>query len=1014
MDEKELIKISQSPEFLSDLSKINRWELLPHLFRVKGKPYSLKGREQFSVLFDNEFVREKIVLSGRQEGKCGKITKKDDFLTLRDSRGRRVDTTPGVENYLSVSSEYHSKSVRGTIKTKMSPGIKPILKITTEMGNILQVTAEHKIRTFDGYIEAGSLHKGSRIASLRKCYEFGDSSESEYRIALTAYLIGDGHIGNPDGTGTFELTATPQIEEHVRSICRSTGEDIFIGKTTSAKVNRIQFRSSSPIRESLTRDGLSGRYSYEKFIPDWVFDLNKQDTQLFVESLWSTDGNLSVSSNGLLLEYATTSPLLAVDLRALLSKFGIATSIRVKKTGYRKNGVYHPCRDAYIIRVYGYRSQKLFLETFHILDRETPELHDSLSGQNDRSNRDTLPKEGLYLIGKLASYMDNPNDPGRMRRGQSLRSLFKTFGSEIRRTPKYPISRFKLEKYLAAFRMLGLDDKPEYARLIEFARGDVIYDRVKSIEPIGEYPTFDIEVDGYHNFIHNNICVHNSMSLSRSAAFDLLSIPNFQILYVAPLQEQARRFSDLYLNEAFKSCPLMQHLQRSEMTGVLSDAKIINATFHKTIANGSGIQLGYAQTSADRLRGIMCDALLVDEAQSVCADAVPIVQESLTSSEYGTTTYTGTAMVVENFIESKWQKSSMCEWVMKCEGCGVHNIPNLDGHVLSMIQADGMHCYHCGKKLNVRNGQWVAAYPNRMKSFRGYHIPQVVCPFIVENQNNWDKLLHKLMNGVLATFIQENLGISYSVGQRLLTQADIVKQCCLPDTKYLQEHLDRYSFTVAGIDWGGSELQSFTVITVIGVRPDGRLDVLWWKRYRGFDPDDQLVDIAKICRYYNVVACCADLGMGMDKNRMLVKRFGLPVTQMMYTRQLKLFGKNRSNGASNAVQCWTIDKVMALDTLFLSIKNGRIFFPKDFHEVGPIQDLLSPYESTTEVGGIDHRIYLRSEGQPDDFCHALCFASMAAMRLMGMSVDDMIPDTAFGGGMVSGRPEGFGVNPYEE
>ena len=69
MDEKELIKLSQSPEFLSDLSKINRWELLPHLFRVKGKPYSLKGREQFSVLFDNEFVREKIVLSGRQEGK---------------------------------------------------------------------------------------------------------------------------------------------------------------------------------------------------------------------------------------------------------------------------------------------------------------------------------------------------------------------------------------------------------------------------------------------------------------------------------------------------------------------------------------------------------------------------------------------------------------------------------------------------------------------------------------------------------------------------------------------------------------------------------------------------------------------------------------------------------------------------------------------------------------------------------------------------------------------------------
>ena len=505
-----------------------------------------------------------------------------------------------------------------------------------------------------------------------------------------------------------------------------------------------------------------------------------------------------------------------------------------------------------------------------------------------------------------------------------------------------------------------------------------------------------------------------SVSLSRSEIFNCLSIPNYQIMYVAPLQEQTRIYSDLYINETIQSCPLAQKLQQGDMAGVLSDTKIIKATGHQTFANGSGLQLTYAKTSADRVRGRFASQIDFDETQDLSGEVIPIIQESLTASKYGCSRYTGTAKVVENLIEAKWQKSSMCEWVMKCEGCGVHNIPNLDGHVLSMIQADGMHCYHCGKKLNVRNGQWIAAYPDRMKSFRGYHIPQVVCPFIVEDANNWDKLLHKLMNGVLATFIQENLGISYSVGQRLLTQADIVKQCCLPDTKYLQEHLDRYSFTVAGVDWGGSELQSFTVITVVGVRPDGRLDVLWWKRYRGFDPDDQLVDIARICRFYGCQVVAADLGMGMDKNRMLVKRFGLPVTQMMYTRQLKLFGKNKSGGASNAVQCWTIDKVMALDTLFLAIKNGKIFFPKNFHEIGPIQDLLSPYESTTEVGGIDHRIYLRSEGQPDDFCHALCFASMAAMRLMGMSVDDMIPETAFGGGRVSGRPEGFGVNPYEE
>ena len=494
-----------------------------------------------------------------------------------------------------------------------------------------------------------------------------------------------------------------------------------------------------------------------------------------------------------------------------------------------------------------------------------------------------------------------------------------------------------------------------------------------------------------------------SMSLSRSEILNLLTVPNLQLLYVAPLQEQSRRYSDLYINEAIQSCPMAMDLQRSEMAGVLSDAKIIKATGHQSFANGSGIQLTYAKSSADRVRGVTSDICDFDEVQDQSGEAIPIIQESMTSSAYGCSRYTGTAKVVENLIESKWQKSSMCEWIMKCQGCGYYNIPNMDGKVLDMIKADGMHCLHCGKRIDVSVGQWVAAYPDRMKSFRGYHIPQVVCPFIVNNRNNWDKLLHKLMNGVLATFIQENLGISWSVGQRLLTMQHVQRQCVLPTTRWLQEEVKRnparYSFIVAGIDWGGAELSSFTVITVIGIRPNGRIDVLWARRYRGFDPDEQMTDIARICRFYGVTACFCDAGMGLDKNQILAKRFGLPIVQMQYTRQLKLFGKNRSTGRTNVVQCWTIDKVMALDVLFLAIRNRRIFFPKEeIFRATFCPDLLSPYESTTEVGGLTHRLYLRSESQPDDFCHALCFACMGAMKLLGMAVDDMIPAEAFGGG----------------
>lgn len=860
MDDKELVRISQSEEFRADLAKVKRWDLLPLLFRVKGKPFTLKGREQFSVLFSEEFVRETIIIASRQVGKCVKISKKDDFLTIRNSNGIRMDTSVELPPATCVSSESSSEYVQGIVSAWMDPGKKRILRITTALGNVINVSPEHKVRTFDGYVEASALRVGSRVASMRKCYSFGTVKESEYRIALTAYFIGDGHCGNADGKGNFDITAKRQVEERILDLCDCEGDLVRDSPcANSCMVRRVNFSVYSPIRRYLVDDGLAGKLSHEKFIPDWVFMLDEQCTRMFVESLWSTDGNITVTATGLGIEYVTSSPLLASDVRALLSKFGIASSLRKKKAGYKKDGVYHACRDAYIVRVYGYRSQKKFLDTFNVLDRDIPKIHVSKVGQDDRSNRDTLPEEGLSIIGKLAGYLDMGRN-GHAKRGMSLHSTFASVGGEVRRKPKYPISRFKLEKYLQAFRILGLDDKPEYARLKEFADGDVIYDRVVSIEDIGEHPAFDIEVAGTNNFIIGNICVHNSMSLSRSEIFNLLSIPEFQVLYVAPLQEQTRRYSDLYITEAIQSCPLAQKLQQSNMSGVLSDAKIIKATGHQSFANGSGIQLTYAKTSADRARGIMCDVADFDEIQDQSPDTIPIIQESLTSSEkYGCSRYTGTAKVVENLIETKWQQSSQCEWVMKCQHCGTWAIPTLDGNVLQMIQADGMHCLHCGGRLDVSVGQWVAAYPDRMGSFRGYHIPQVVCPFIVNNRNNWDKLIHKLMNGVLTTFIQENLGISYSVGQRLLTMQHIRRQCILPSTRTLQEEVKnnpmRYSFVVAGIDWGGAELSSFTVITVIGIRPEGRIDVLWARRYRGFDPDEQMEDIAKVCRYYNVTAC---------------------------------------------------------------------------------------------------------------------------------------------------------------
>lgn len=504
--------------------------------------------------------------------------------------------------------------------------------------------------------------------------------------------------------------------------------------------------------------------------------------------------------------------------------------------------------------------------------------------------------------------------------------------------------------------------------------------------------------------------IGKSLNTSRSEVLDLITVPNLQLLYVAPLQQQTQRYSTLYLTEAIQCCETARMLQENSLEGVLADSQIIKSVGHQAFAHGSGIQLTYAKTSSDRARGIYADRIDFDEIQDQLVDNIPIISESLTASKWGIRRFTGTAKTADNTIETLWQQSAQCEWAMKCEHCNAWNFPTEEGRVLDMIQATGIHCVECGGKLNSRKGIWVPAYPDRMSEFRGYHIPQIVIPAINEDQNNWNKIIRKVLRLPLPLIMQEVLGISYSVGSRIITQKDIDRQSVLPSVTELQKQLKQYVLTVSGVDWGGAEQSSFTVHTIIGIRSDGNIDVLWARRFIGFDPDEMLTEIARAHRFYKCAMMAADYGMGFDKNVMLENRFGIVVVQIMLVRQNKLLGYSPTLGQHR----WTVDKTTSLEILFLAIKYGKIFFPPKPEFEIYTKDLLSPYEEVSETGGLTYRHFLRNPSQPDDFCMALDFACMLGMRLINSSMIDLIPKTAFRNGQVpDGAPAIVDVDPAD-
>jgi hypothetical protein len=490
--------------------------------------------------------------------------------------------------------------------------------------------------------------------------------------------------------------------------------------------------------------------------------------------------------------------------------------------------------------------------------------------------------------------------------------------------------------------------------------------------------------------------VSKTTNLSRSEVLDCVQLRNFQILYVAPLQSQANRYSSTYLREAIHTCPLAMALQAGGRASegikeAVGDGAIIKTVGHQAFANGSAIQMMYAKTSADRARGITADRIDFDEIQDHFLEHIPVISESIANSDWGGfRRFTGTAKTCDNAIEHLWRQSSQAEWVVKCQACNHHNVPDREG-APKMLGKTGPCCGKCGKPVDVRTGELVHAKPDRPALFTGVHVPQIVVPAIACNPAKWGALLDKVSKAISDAFIYtEVFGVSHDMGARLISQEDIDKASCLGTHSDIRAKLPQYLHIVLGVDWGIAEITSFTTTCVTGVTAEGELHVLFGKRYMGMNMEEVIQDVVRTYHSYKCDICTPDFGVGFTNNTLLVNR-GLPVAQIQYTRQNQLMKYHEVCG----IPRWTVDRNTALTMVFWGIKHGKIKFPDKTESSNYTCDILSPYEHVIEESsGMRTKSFRRDPSKPDDFCHALTFAALGAMKLSGDSMLNLVPESA--------------------
>lgn len=468
--------------------------------------------------------------------------------------------------------------------------------------------------------------------------------------------------------------------------------------------------------------------------------------------------------------------------------------------------------------------------------------------------------------------------------------------------------------------------------------------------------------------------VGKSVSLAGSIMAKSIIRDHFTSLYIAPLSIQTSRFSTAYL-DPFMGSKLVQKYY--------IDSTSKRNVFEKSFNNGSKVYLSYAETEADadRVRGASADLILIDEVQDVSADALPVLYETLSASDYSLKRLTGTAKNENGTLAVNWKRSNMMEWVVKCPACNKYAVPHDFDTCLKIVTMNpsGPACPYCGILIDMLKGEWVAMRPD-VKFTIGCHMPQFIIPARAR-PDKWLELVNKLTVYPQPKLANEVFGIAAGTGGKILGMTECMA-CCNTEWKEYDKRwpgdMRGIGTVVLGVDWSVTgSLKSFTSVSILGCTGEGKLYLLHNEIIQGIDILEQVKRVAQLYTQFNAQLIASDRGVGVLQCQLLQEQFGrdkvAPINYVSAKTHLRWDGMG---------QYYAADRTMCMDTIVMKMKIGIAKFESPAWTLtAPFwEHCLAIFEEETLAG---KRVYRHEEDEPDDAFHSVVFANIGMMIMRG-------------------------------
>jgi replicative DNA helicase len=508
-----------------------------------------------------------IILAGRPS--MGKCCEANSEIVLADGRVCTIAQIYEQQKADILTLQQDWKLCWAKPSAFVDDGLKPVFRVTTRLGRSLETTLTHPYLTIAGWQALSALKVGDKIAVPRQLPCFGKEILSPAQIKVLAYLIGDGDVTrscprftniNPRVQEDFEQSATEftgikvriDTSNNTRTPTLRVSKDLdFIGEQRNifaknfnkiiqsksididelackigvsfgsinnwrkgycfpekdsfnllcqaldidpslllpCEIEGVMKNGISSVKNWLQKLGLDGKTAHTKTIPDIVFQLERSLLALFLNRLFATDGWASIlKSQQIQLGYGSVSEKLTRQIQHLLLRFGIIARLKKRSIKYkdtRRNAWQLDITDAYSI--------KSFIEEIGIFGKEEQliAIQSVLATKNYQTNCDLIPIEVWQQL-EIAKGNESWSSLG--RRADIV-------GTSNLHVGKRAFTRQRLLQFSTA-----LEDLP----LQQLANSDIYWDEIVSIESVGLKQVYDLTIPETHNFIANDICVHNT------------------------------------------------------------------------------------------------------------------------------------------------------------------------------------------------------------------------------------------------------------------------------------------------------------------------------------------------------------------------------------------------------------------------------------------------------------------------------------------------------------------------